>query len=294
MSEAATPQEKIRRPLALQVTSLACVVVMIVLLGVRWLNASNVFPPVRMDRAQAPKLAQELPDVREVSLPTTEGATLYAWVLGRDDAPRKFIRFMGNAEHIGGSAQFYSRESADAQMLLFDYRGRGNSNGKPSERAMYEDAQAVWHFAVNELRWQPQSIILWGRSLGCVPATWLAHRQVEAGDAPGALVLESAFTSAQDMAREIMPWLGKPEWLVYSLLDNASRAPGLKLPVFQLHGREDRIVPMMLGWRLHEAMPGPKEWLELPGARHNDIWSSNEQANTIRSRLDEFLTEHGL
>src|SRR5690606_15849496 len=142
--------------------------------------------------------------------------------------------------------------------------------------------------------WQPASIILWGRSLGCVPATWLAARQTQAANAPGALVLESAFTNSRDMARQLMPWLIKPDWLVYSLLDNASRASMLELPVFQLHGREDRIVPLQLGWQLHGMLPGPKEFLELPGKSHNDIWSSNEQANSIRSRLEEFLTEHGL
>jgi uncharacterized protein len=285
--------DTVNPPIALRVTSLACVIVLFGLVAIAKLNSTSVFPSVSMDRTLAPQVAAEHDDVREVSI-RSGNATLYGWVLGRDDAPRKFIRFMGNAEHIGASAHFYLRESQGAQTLLFDYRGRGNSSGKPSERAMYQDALAAWSHAVNDLGWQPASIILWGRSLGCVPATWLAHRQVAAGTPPGALVLESAFTNARDMARRLMPWLIKPDWLVYSLLDNASRASALELPVFQLHGEADTLVPLELGKRLHEALPGPKQFLTLPGTSHNNIWNDAARAVQIRQALDEFLQQQGM
>jgi dipeptidyl aminopeptidase/acylaminoacyl peptidase len=45
----------------------------------------------------------------------------------------------------------------------------------------------------------------------------------------------------------------------------------IKTPALFIHGRLDRRIPIDQGRRLFEAAPEPKEWLEVPGADHNDV-----------------------
>lgn len=288
------PEEREKPPLSLRVATTLCLLAVVLMVCIRSLNAVNTFPPTEKDADLAPKLAAERDDIREVRIPTADGLELYGWVQGRDDAPRKIIQFMGNAEYVGPSAELYAETALalNAQFLLFDYRGFANSPGRPSEAALYADAEAVWNFAHVQLKWQPRNIIVWGRSLGGAPATWLARKQVLAEAAPAALILEAPFTSAGDMGKAMLPWLIVPQWLTYSMLDNLARAPDLNLPVFHLHSRDDEIIPIEQGRQLHEALSGPKRWLELD-CGHNDVWSSSTRAARIRAAMNQFLAGHG-
>lgn len=280
-------------PLALRISLTGVLLVTLLLIGVRYLNAANLYPGVVNGADTGPALARERSDVREVEFTTADGVKLYGWVQGDDAAPRKIIQFMGNGEQVGPSASMYEAHcrALKAQFLLFDYRGFGASEGRPSEPGLYADARAAHAFAVNELKWRPEAIILWGRSLGGGPAIKLAT-ELLAENPPAALILEAPFTSVRDMASLRLSHLGKPEWLVYDLYDNLSRAPGLKLPVFHFHGDADDIIPYAQGEQLFAALPGPKQHLALPGVGHNDIWSDETRAAQIRARINEFLGAH--
>src|SRR5690606_33498765 len=71
-------------------------------------------------------------------------------------------------------------------VLLFDYRGYGRSEGKPSEEGTYADARAAWRHLVAERGFPPGRIVVMGESLGGAVAARLAAEQQ-----PGALVLAS-------------------------------------------------------------------------------------------------------
>ncbi|MCB9935776.1 MAG: alpha/beta hydrolase [Planctomycetes bacterium] len=285
--------EKQRVPLPLRISFTGVLLVTMLLLGVRMLNAVNLYPGAATSAETGPQKARERNDVREVAFTTADGVKLYGWVQGDDAAPRKIIQFMGNGEQVGPAGALYaaSCKALNAQFLLFDYRGFGASEGRPSEPGLYADARAAQAFAVKELGWRPESIILWGRSLGGGPAIKLAT-ELLADSPPAALILEAPFTSVRDMANLRLSHLGKPEWLVYDLYDNLSRAPELKLPVFHFQGTADEIIPYSQGELIFAALPGPKEHLALTGVGHNDIWSDDARAAMIRARINEFLGAH--
>ena len=71
-------------------------------------------------------------------------------------------------------------------MLLFDYRGYGTSQGKPSEEGTYLDAEAAWDYLIRQGA-SPEKIILYGQSLGgAVAEDFTQHAHLEtpvAGDA---------------------------------------------------------------------------------------------------------------
>ncbi|MCA8911765.1 MAG: alpha/beta hydrolase [Planctomycetes bacterium] len=289
-AESETPKRD-RVPWALRLTFTPVLLVIMMLIGIRMLNAISVYPPIEMDKSIAPKLAAERPDVTEVHFEADDGVKLYGWVLGAKDARRRIIACTGNGDYVGSIAGLYSdhAEALDAQFLLFDYRGYANSEGRPGEAGLYADARGAYRYAVHELGWKPTEIVLWGRSLGGAPAIKLAYDLVADGAPPRALVLEAPFTNIHDMAQVAMPALGKPEWLIYEMYDNLARAPKLTLPVFHYQGTGDEIIPFEQGETLFAALPGPKEHLTLEGVGHLNIWEDSTRGSMIRHRIDAFL-----
>ncbi len=149
-------------------------------------------------------------------------------------------------------------------VMIFDYRGYADSTGTPSERGTYRDVEAVWKELVERRGTDPGDIILYGRSLGAAVASWLAVRTE-----PRALIMEGAFSSAVDMAREMFPWLPVTLLSRFSY-DNAARMPALDCPVVIAHTRSDHAIPFAHGERLFAAARPPRRFVELTGAHCDD------------------------
>lgn len=142
-------------------------------------------------------------------------------------------------------------------VLLYDYRGYGKSEGAPSEAGLYTDAQAAYDFLVNEKKVPPQQIISYGESLGGSVAAHLTRNNTV-----GAMILDSSFTSLKDIAQIHYPVLAG---LAQSNFDTLSDTANVQVPVLVLHSRNDEIVPFAQGKKLFEAAKGPKQLVELRG-----------------------------
>ena len=152
-----------------------------------------------------------------VHLDTADGERLHGWWIPADDARGTLLFFHGNAGNISGRLESVKQfHQLGLNVLIIDYRGYGQSTGSPSEEGLYRDAEAAWQHAVTQRGIDPSRIVIFGRSLGGGPATWLATQH----DA-GALLLESAFTSVPDMAAHHYPWLPARQ-LTTTQFDNRS------------------------------------------------------------------------
>lgn len=226
----------------------------------------------------------------EVWIPTEDGLELHAWWFpaGRDrplDRDRRSagegpagdasprgaaIYFHGNAGHLGDRGTVAAAlANLGLDVLLPDYRGYGASDGKPSEAGLYADARAAYRWLLEERGVEPGRLILFGNSLGSAVAAELAIDRPVAG-----VVLLGPFTDIPAIARHRLSWL--PEWYLdwrspsFDTLDRASR---IEAPTLVGAGAEDRVIPPGQSRAVYEALTGPRRWLELPGAGHNDIFS---------------------
>jgi fermentation-respiration switch protein FrsA (DUF1100 family) len=147
-------------------------------------------------------------------------------------------------------------------ILLFDYRGYGESRGTPSEAGTYRDARAFRAWLARRAPRTP--VVYFGRSLGAAVATHLA---VE--DPPAALVLETPFISVPAMANATIPGAGI---LFRTRYDTQERIRQVRAPVLVLHGDADEVVPLRQGRAVFDAAPEPKAFVVIPGARHNDTY----------------------
>lgn len=207
----------------------------------------------------------------DVWLEAADGVRLHGWYLpspGVDPRPhprsRRVLLFLhgnaGNISHRQASLVIFNR--LGLEVLILDYRGYGRSEGRPSEAGIYRDARAAWDHLVEVRGVAPTDIVLFGRSLGGAVAAELAS-QVQ----PGALILESTFTSARDMARGLYPFLS---WLIVGRFDfdTVARLGTVSAPVLVVHSRDDEIIPITLGRKVYEAAREPKRFHELQGS-HN-------------------------
>ena len=90
---------------------------------------------------------------------------------------------------------------------------------------------------------------------------------------PGALVLESPFTSIPAMGRLHYPLLWSlAGWALGARYDNLEKIARLTSPLLVIHGQRDAIVPHRMGKELFDRAPQPKSFHSIAGAGHNDTY----------------------
>ena len=220
-------------------------------------------------------------DYEPVEIATADGETLRGWFVPVSAATGTVLFFHGNAGNISHRMEYLSMfHRLGYNTFIFDYRGYGNSSGIPSEQGTYLDAQAAWQYLSENRNIPSGRIIVFGESLGGAIAAWLTAREK-----PGVLVLASVFTSIPDMAAKLYPFL--PVRLLSRFeYDTRKSLERVSSPVLIAHSPDDEIVPFTQGQALYEAVPGPKQFLELQGG-HNDgfVFMRKEWADA----LDDFI-----
>jgi len=224
-------------------------------------------------------------DYENVHIDTTDGERLHGWFVPAADARGTLLFFHGNAGNISHrleSIMIFNRLGLD--LLIIDYRGYGQSTGKPGEQGTYRDAHAAWGYLVRERGLAPGSIVVFGRSLGGAVGAWLTA-QLATDEQPAALIIESSFSAGADMARRLYPVY--PSRLLtrlkYPVVDHAK---GLRCPVLVVHSRDDEIIPFAMGRAIYAAAQGPKAFIELRGDHNSGFWISRKD---YTAGLAEFL-----
>ena len=219
----------------------------------------------------------------ELQLRTEDGVTLHAFFLPAPGASRALLFLHGNA----GNASHRLPNAAElvqlgTHVLLLDYRGYGLSEGAPSEAGVYLDARAGLAYLREDRGLREERIVVFGRSLGAAVAVDLARDRPLAG-----LVLESAFTSASDVARGVFGPIGA--LAARGRFDSAQKIAQVRSPILFFHGDRDDIIDLELGRRLFELAPEPKAFEVIEGAGHNDTTAVG--GRPYFARIGRFLDE---
>ena len=209
-------------------------------------------------------------DFEEVYFTTDDGVRLHGWFVPASGARWTILWLHGNAGNISHRVDnlLQMHQRLRVNVFLFDYRQYGRSQGTVSEQGTYLDAQAALRTLRQRADLDPNSIVLFGRSLGGAVAVDLAWHT------PGscrAVILEAPFTSVADMAARVVPLLPIGR-LLRTRYDSLAKIPRLTVPILILHGDRDDIVPIEQGQRLFAAANEPKTFYTIPGASHNDTY----------------------
>jgi fermentation-respiration switch protein FrsA (DUF1100 family) len=222
------------------------------------------------------------------------GKALHGWWIPADAQASALVNgdsliyFHGNGGSIGANAAHACRLSrVGFGVLIFDYRGYGNSEGgPPTENRVYEDAEQAWQYllrrqvatraqehpgrAQNEAPNYRGRTVIYGHSLGGAVAIEMAKRHPEAS----ALIVESTFTSIREMARQSPMFRFFPTWLILNQhMDSLTKIASVRMPVLLIHGTSDGVVPSTMAEQLYAAAPGRKQILLVTGAGHENCAS---------------------
>jgi fermentation-respiration switch protein FrsA (DUF1100 family) len=234
-------------------------------LWVRWQERSGLFFPAR-DLYMSP--AAEGLAFEDVHF-SSAGNELHGWYIPASGS-QVVLWMHGNAGNIADRLDqaVEMKRALGVSSFMFDYRGYGKSEGRPSEKGLYQDAEAAFKWLTETRGIKPGHIILYGHSLGSGASVDLA---LDEGVNAGGMVLESPFTSAADVASRM--YLGLPVGLVMSVkLDNIGRIGGVKMPILIIHGVRDTVIAFSMGKKLFDAAPEPKTFLPIAGADHSDCY----------------------
>jgi uncharacterized protein len=238
------------------------------LLLVRWLEPRLAFFPSAGETATPADYG--VPFARS-TITTADGDRLHAWLL-KPAASRAFVvYFHGN----GGNLSIWTPILSDLahhgfDVLAFDYRGYGLSSGRPTERGVYRDADAILDHVSTALP-VSRPIVYWGRSLGTAVAAYAASRRP-----PDGIILEAGFPDARAVVRSSPPLALLSVFASYRFA-TAEWLDRVHAPALVIHGDADQVIPFALGRALFERMKGEKTFIAVPGGDHNDVRPADER-----------------
>ncbi len=215
----------------------------------------------------------------DVFFNSADGVKLNAWFVPGLKEKATFIFCHGNAGNISHRLEKVKAfHDLDYNVLVFDYRGYGKSQGSPSEEGLYADTQAAYDYLLGR-GVESSKIIGFGESLGGAAIIDLASK-----NELGALIVESTFSSGRDMSKVIYPYI--PPWVFSSRFDSVEKIKRVSAPKLVIHSINDEIVPYRLSRKLYDAASQPKEFFEIRGGHNSGFFECEELA---KEKLASFL-----
>lgn len=254
-----------------------------VLLFLRWYEPRMMYYP-NVPARRIERVPDEAGIAYEsVWLKTSDGVRILGWFLPTAKAHYTLLFCHGNAGNISHRIEKMAVfQKLGFNVFLFDYRGYGESQGKPNEQGTYRDAEAALEYLIKTRGIAPETVVLYGESLGTGVAVEIATRYPIAG-----LILEAPYTSLADVGQRIVWFL--PVWfIVRNRYESRRKLPRVSCPLLILHSREDEIFSYSHAERLLAAANSPKRLVELQGGHANAFFVSLERS---KSAIAQFLRE---
>lgn len=221
---------------------------------------------------------------RDIEIISEDGLRLHGWHLPGPHGAPTLLFFHGNAGNIShrlNSLRIFHQ--LGLEVVIFDYRGYGRSEGRPSEAGLHRDARAAADWLHDTLGADPARTIYFGRSLGgALAASAARHRP------PAALILESTLLSAREAAADLYPMY--PARLLarlqYATADYLREVPR---PALIIHSPDDEIIPFRHGENLARIAGQHGELLPIRGDHNTGFLVSG---TVYTNGLRDFIARH--
>tara|TARA_Y100000817_G_scaffold244504_1_gene196459 strand:+ start:912 stop:1712 length:801 start_codon:yes stop_codon:yes gene_type:complete len=219
---------------------------------------------------------------QEIFIKVNNEIKLKSWIINKDLKNFKtLVFFHGNAGDL--SNRIYKLNELDKlniNILLISWRGFSGNEGYPTEKNLYEDAEAAIKW-LNKKKVSNSQIILYGESLGTGVAVEIASKNNF-----NSIILESPFTSIENSAKIYYPYL-PVSFLLKDRYDSISKIKKINSPILIMHGRKDDIVPFFMGKKLFEKANSPKD------SYFTDIDDHMMEFNSqLLNKIKDFITKY--
>ncbi|MFA5167929.1 MAG: alpha/beta hydrolase [Candidatus Omnitrophota bacterium] len=215
---------------------------------------------------------------------TKDHQSLNGWFVPSKGAKITILYCQGRSSNLSDTVPFIKFfHEMGLNVFAFDYRGFGNSSGKPSEQGLYKDVEAAYDYLITRKDIDKDKIVVYGKSLGGPVATHLCLKRKLA-----ALILEGCFPSLKTYVGDIGGFL-PTEWLVSEKFDAVSRVKKIKIPKLIVHGMDDEVISFSEGRLLYNKAALPKEFLSFNGGHDDNIYLTSE---AYKDKLEEFFQDY--
>lgn len=182
----------------------------------------------------------------------------------------------GNIKRYASAANNITKHGYEVWMI--EYPGFGKSTGKLTEQILYDQALQVYKMA--RVRFKPDSIIIYGRSLGSGVATQLASiRDCKR------LILETPYYSIPSLAATWF-WMYPVDRMIKYKFPTNEYLKNVTAPVTIFHGTDDGVIPYKNAVRLKEALKAGDEFISINNGSHNNLKKYKE----MTAKLDSILS----
>ena len=256
---------------------LAAIIVSAVFGGCRQVQDALLYYPAARAGALPPAPDGYL--VEPLAIKQTDTVELRGWLVRPALAPAPLLVYYGgNAEEVSWLIARAPRFGARA-IALVNYRGYGESTGRPSEEALFADALAGFDKLVGRADIDTARVAVMGRSLGSGVAVHVAARR-----SVDRVILVSPYDSVAAVATAHFP-APLVRFVLSDRYDSAALAPRIDTPLLTIAAGRDDIIPIAHSRHLYDLWRGQKRWLELPQAGHNDLQEYPEYWTSIAEFL---------
>ncbi len=243
---------------------LLCALYLSLLVFAIFLSEGMIFFPHPSSYADSPEV---------LKITTANGNKISAIYLPNPVAKFTLLVSHGNAEDLGDDRPWLEDlRRAGFSVFAYDYEGYGTSEGKATEKAVYQDEAAAYDYLAINLKTSPDRIVIFGRSVGTGPATYIAARRPAAG-----LVLQSPFVSAFRVMTRI-------PLLPFDRFPNYKHIRHVHCPVLIMHSHGDTVIRFWHGQKLFDLANEPKQFFWAKNADHNEM----ELAEGYTAALQKF------
>ncbi|KAJ3677523.1 hypothetical protein LUZ60_003247 [Juncus effusus] len=194
---------------------------------------------------------------------TNSGNEIVVMYVQNEKARLTVLYSHGNAADLGMMYSLFVNLSIELKvnLMAYDYSGYGQSSGKPSEQNSYSDIEAAYKCLVETYRVDPQSVILYGQSIGSGPALDLAARL----KCLRAVILHCPLLSGL----RVMYPVKRTYW--FDIYKNIDKIPLVRCPITIIHGTNDEIIDSSHGKKLFESCQQKYEPLWIEGGNHCNL-----------------------
>ena len=242
----------------------------------------------------------------DVSFPSRDGLMLKGWWLGTQDDVPVIVMVHGSTrnrvnppERMLGIARELVNNGYN--ILMFDMRGHGESEGKRVSAGLYETNDLLGALDYINHRGIESKIGVLGFSMGAATCLMTAPEceEIDAVIVDGAYadivsIVESEFANRSDLPQFFLPiilFMTKNLYDVdFTAIKPIEATKNITVPVFVIHGGQDSTVPVEHANRLAEVCQNPYSMLWIvPEAEHCEAYMerSEEYVNKVVSFFEE-------
>ncbi|MGC1508644.1 alpha/beta hydrolase [Ketobacter nezhaii] len=237
---------------------------------------------------------------QDVELNARDQTKLHGWLLKTESlSPKGMVFFLhGNAENISTHiASVYWLPQYGYDVFMLDYRGYGQSQGKPDLPQVFMDVEAGYRWVSDYAQERNLDLFVLGQSLGAAISSYYFAEKNTTPERVKGVILDAVFSGHRDIAKAMLSrhWLTWPAQFAVAPLLPTQYNPADHVaqisptPLLILHSPEDQVIPFTQGQTVYQQAQQPKYWVSTKGPH---ITTFNFPA--YQQLLLRFLAEPGV